>query len=81
MELDLHQENGVDAEDEDEQVQEETVRKAQEFEAVGRPGIMRLQRNVKLKKFMPAHLVQLTRDKNTLGISNVSFQLHFNKVS
>jgi hypothetical protein len=52
MELDLQQENGVDAEGEDERVQEEAVRKAQEFEAMGRPGIMRLQRK---RKFEESH--------------------------
>jgi hypothetical protein len=52
MELDLQQENGIDAEDEDERVQEEAVRKAQEFEAMRRPGIMHLQRK---RKFEESH--------------------------
>ena len=64
MELDLQQENGVDAEDEDERVQEEAVRKAQEFEAMGRPRIMHLQRKPKFEESRassssPAHKRQV----------------------
>lgn len=45
----------------------------QKFEAMGRPGVMRLERKRKFEETMPAHPLQFRRDRNTLDVSNVIF--------